>query len=81
MRKQFKLRCDSSNSKHTRFTMFDPAGANCGSICINTCDVVPFMGQDWNGEIDWCFIVPDPLKSSLSDADREAYMRTDNTPK
>jgi hypothetical protein len=52
--KRFKLRCDSSNPQHMRFTLFDHTGANCGSITIRTEDAVAFHSKyNWNGDIDW----------------------------
>ena len=66
MRKKFKLRCDSTNPKHTSFTLFDQAGVNCGTIRVLTSDVRDFIAYDnWSGEVDWCGNLPhfDQLES------------------
>ncbi len=61
MRKKFKLRCDSTNSMHTRFTMFDQVGANCGNITVRTADVLDFIAHDWAGDVDWNGNLPEGL--------------------
>lgn len=63
MRRPFLLRCDGSNPKHTRFTMFDQGRANCGTITILTADVLDFIANDWNGDVDWQGHAPEPKKS------------------
>lgn len=60
---KFKLRCEDTNQKHTRFTLFDGGGANCGSIRIDTADVIILIGRDFHGHVDWNGVVPEPLKT------------------
>jgi hypothetical protein len=49
----FKLRCDNIGPAHTRFTLFDPAHANCGSLTILTSDLTDFVYYSWKGRVDW----------------------------
>jgi hypothetical protein len=60
--RKFKLRCTGTNTRHTKFTLFDASGANCGAICIETTDVVLLIGRDFQGDLDWNGFVPEPLK-------------------
>jgi len=53
MRKSFLLRCEQSNPQHTQFSLFDPQGANCGTITVLTSAVDGFIRYDWNGNVDW----------------------------
>lgn len=50
---RFKLSCVSVNEHHTVFNIFDPAGANCGQITVNTTDVIALVRDTWRGNIDW----------------------------
>ena len=50
--KKFKLTCTFSNPGHTRFTLFDYEGANCGQLTLRTKDVDYFLDA-WLGDIDW----------------------------
>jgi hypothetical protein len=57
--KRFKLRCEDSNEHHTKFTLFDAAGANCGRITVRTEDVWDLIGKfNWDGTVDWNSITP-----------------------
>jgi len=52
--KSFLIRCENWNREHTKFSLFDPAGANCGFITIRTQDLSAFIDtKNWNGRIDW----------------------------
>ena len=53
MRKQFRLSCLEVNQRHTKFNVFDPHGANCGTLTLLTKEVKDFLRFDWNAEIDW----------------------------
>lgn len=67
MRKKFKLQCNSTNSKHTSFTLFDPAGVNCGTIRVLTSDVRDFISYDnWSGTVFWCGHLPHLDQSDIS---------------
>lgn len=47
------LDCMESNERHTKFRLFDPQGANCGTLCIITTDVPEFIANKWNGDVQW----------------------------
>ena len=52
--KRFTLRCESYDHVHVKFSLFDPANANCGLITIRTEDVTDFIGKgNWEGAINW----------------------------
>jgi hypothetical protein len=52
--KRFKLVSVEINDQHTKFSLFDPAGANCGFITILSEDVPDFISQwNWNGTLEW----------------------------
>ena len=53
MRRPNKLKCHSSNPKHTCFAFFDSKGAHCGVITLETQQVKDFLDWDWDGDIDW----------------------------
>jgi hypothetical protein len=56
----FKLSCISWDEVHVKFNLFDPAGANCGQICIRTADVEAFIGRrNWQGMIQWNGLIPE----------------------
>ena len=49
----FKLRCDGIGRVHTKFTLFDPDHANCGTIVISTRDLMDLVYHSWSGRVDW----------------------------
>jgi len=53
MRRSFKLRCESRNANHTKFSIFDQTGANCGTLTVRSQDAEDFVRFDWNGDVDW----------------------------
>ena len=53
MRKGFKLVCQDWGNTHARFILFDPVGANCGTIVLLTGDALDFVKYDWNGSVFW----------------------------
>lgn len=53
MRKGFKLVCQDWGNTHARFILFDPVGANCGTIILLTGDALDFVKYDWNGSVFW----------------------------
>jgi hypothetical protein len=57
--KPFTLTCLESNTRHTKFNVFDPTGANCGTLTILTDDVVGFIQRSWKGNINWDGKMPD----------------------
>ncbi len=61
---KFELVCLESNHKHTRFVVFDTAGASCGKLCIRTQDLIPFVVANWSGNVDYRGLIPDPLNSN-----------------
>lgn len=62
---KYKLVCMSSNSRHTRFALFDRGSgaphspsetrtrADCGTITLDTDDLVHFLQHDWQGDVEW----------------------------
>lgn len=56
---RFKLSCVEVNGKHTKFNIYDPAGANCGQITVNTKDVICLVRDTWRGNVDWNYKVND----------------------
>ena len=67
MNDKFTLTCIGTNPKHTRFNLFDMTGANCGTICIQTKDIIPFIARAWADNVQWQGWVPEPLKPSQSE--------------
>jgi hypothetical protein len=63
MRTPYKLYCVESNVMHVRFNLFDPKGANCGSLCVLTEDVENFLMNSWKGSINWDGKIPERLIS------------------
>lgn len=57
----YKLDCIGHNSKHTTFRVFDrgtvdasgTTPANCGTLTIQTEDLVFFLQNAWRGDIFW----------------------------
>jgi hypothetical protein len=62
----YKLSCTSSNAKHTTFQLFDrgtvvalsETPANCGTITVQTEDLLHFLGSCWKGDIFWNGLQP-----------------------
>lgn len=50
---KYKLDCIEWNVKHVKFRVFDPAGANCGFLTIESSDVINFVQNSWNGDVFW----------------------------
>ena len=62
----YRLSCESSNSRHTVFTVFDRGETsvdgtpvNCGRITILTSDLVYFLQRMWRGDVFWNGKCPD----------------------
>jgi hypothetical protein len=53
MTPKYTLRWLSTNARHTRFTVFDHTGANCGDITVLTVDAKEFVDNNWDGAVDW----------------------------
>ena len=64
----YRLDCIAYNSKHTVFRVFDrgtvgtqskePTKANCGTLTIQTDDLVWFLQHAWKGDIWWNGLLP-----------------------
>jgi len=64
----YRLDCIDYNSKHTVFRVFDrgtvgtqskePTKANCGTLTIQTDDLVWFLQHAWKGDIWWNGLLP-----------------------
>lgn len=54
-----KFKCTDINERHSKFNLYDKAGANCGHIAILTTELTEFAAL-WRGTIDWNGF--DPLK-------------------
>jgi len=67
---KFKLSCLETNSRHTKFNVFDRRGANCGTIVILTDDVVEFVSKNWNGDVWWNGHLPRGLEVRPIDRSR-----------
>lgn len=59
---RFRISCIETNQRHTKFTLYDPHGANCGVITILTDDVRLFLQRSWNGDIFWHDHIPQSLE-------------------
>jgi len=53
MKKPYKLSCMDWNSRHVRFALYDPFGANCGEISVLSGDVQNFISNSWSGDVLW----------------------------
>jgi hypothetical protein len=53
MENQYKIHCIEWNPRHVKFDVYDPPGANCGTLTILTDDVLNFITNSWNGDIFW----------------------------
>lgn len=49
----FRLSCAAVNARHVSFALFDPAGANCGTVTILRADAKRFIAEDWRGDVSW----------------------------
>ena len=58
--KPYKLHCTGSNSRHTQFQVFDPKGANCGTLTVLTSEAMDFVKFSWTGEVFWNGLRPTP---------------------
>lgn len=57
--KRFTIRCEEWTKVHVRFSLFDPAHANCGLVTLRVEDVSDFISKtNWNGGIDWNGKIP-----------------------
>lgn len=59
MRKPYKLDCIEWNDRHVRLNVFDPTGANCGTLTLPSADVLGFVLNSWKGDIFWNGLMPD----------------------
>ncbi len=50
---KYKLECKKADPTHVKFAVYDPVGANCGTISVLTSDVRNFVARSWNGNVDW----------------------------
>ena len=58
--KRFTIRCEEWTKVHVRFSLFDPAHANCGLITLRVEDVSDFISKtNWNGSINWNGKIPE----------------------
>jgi hypothetical protein len=57
--KRYELNCLEWDATHVKFNVFDPQGANCGTLTILVSDVVNFVKHSWNGDISWNNKMPD----------------------
>ena len=61
MRKRYKLDCQEWNDRHVKFVVFDPKGANCGMLTVETQDVINFVQHSWGGDIFWNGKMPEDI--------------------
>ena len=56
---KYKIDCKCWNGRHVTFNVFDGKGANCGTLIIETEDVMNFVRNCWRGDIFWNGLIPD----------------------
>jgi len=53
VRNKFTLRWEHSDGQHTKLSLIDPVGLNCGTLTIRTADLGLLAHGEWKGDIDW----------------------------
>lgn len=56
--KPYKLDCFDWNTAHVVFRVFDPKGVNCGTVTVETEDVINFVTKSWGGHLCWNGLMP-----------------------
>ena len=65
---KFKLKCIATDVQTTTFIVQTPAGNRCGEISVSTDLVVNFIGETWNGEVNWNGMIPKSVEKLAIDA-------------
>jgi len=65
--RKYKINCTEWNSRHVKFNVFDPAGANCGRLTIATGDTRNFVKYSWNGYVSWEGKFPEEVDDGKGD--------------
>lgn len=63
--KRYKLDCLEWNNRHVRFNVFDPSGANCGTLHVLAHDAINFVKHSWKGDIFWNGKMPQAIVEGI----------------